>query len=636
MYDIQRWGGLVACAGGAGRGLLAGGVAAAAPRWAAGIRDSIRPASRSRIPGLRFLALATLVVWAALGGCASRRPLVEGVPPPEVLPQPRLMNFTGRWFQVAGALEGRVETVDDLPPEGYRIRLAPGRLRVQAGGPAGGRYAARTLDQLKTLLPTGTYLPEGEVEDRPAFARRGFIRGGGSVAEILDLLDFAAGLKLNFYFFDTRGALPAWRQTEIRSVVEGCRQRGIEFCALEGWAGFGLQEAYSDADMRRIRAYFDERFDLGIRSFSVCFDDRGYSGVGAGREHAALANDVFAHLRRRDPEVRLIFCPSPYGGTPRRFAEGPWGVEADVLAYWRSIKGTLDPSIEAFWTGDGGVFSPRVTVEAAKEFAEAVGRKPILWDNDALRFWSWVRPAEGRDPGLAAEATGIMANVNEQEAQAPELGKFALATIADYAWNPEAYRADLDRGYRYVGGRRWPLYKRLVEAGREGFARYAGFPSAEAAREAAQWRELIGSMGSSTALDREVRGHAARRLARLERCLEMGVWAHAPDGGDPTEAVDGDPQTAWNAMRGPPAWIELRFAGPRRIRSLELTVQQSPPGATAHEIRVDGALVRTLEGETRQGEVLRIDFDPPVEARAIRIDTIRSLSWVAWGEIAID
>lgn len=57
-----------------------------------------------------------------------------------------------------------------LPPEGYRLRLAPSGVEIEASTDAGAYYAVQTLRE--ALAAGGPGLPCGEAEDSPDFTRR--------------------------------------------------------------------------------------------------------------------------------------------------------------------------------------------------------------------------------------------------------------------------------------------------------------------------------------------------------------------------------------------------------------------------------------------------------------------------------
>ncbi|MEK6190838.1 MAG: discoidin domain-containing protein [Chloroflexota bacterium] len=107
-------------------------------------------------------------------------------------------------------------------------------------------------------------------------------------------------------------------------------------------------------------------------------------------------------------------------------------------------------------------------------------------------------------------------------------------------------------------------------------------------------------------------------------------------------AVDGNPDTIWNAGRGWPAWIEIDLGQATSLSELRLTVAQTPTGVTEHHVwgRVDAGgelvLLGTLSGVTTDYQTLRLNSPGTWPAvRWLRIETTASPSWVAWREIEV-
>jgi len=101
-------------------------------------------------------------------------------------------------------------TVDPaLPPEGFRLTIAPDRVRIEAADDAGAFYAAQALRQLSgphafraaTIHSGPITLPCGVVEDRPRFGWRGCLldvaRHFMPKAGVLRFLDLMAAHRLN-------------------------------------------------------------------------------------------------------------------------------------------------------------------------------------------------------------------------------------------------------------------------------------------------------------------------------------------------------------------------------------------------------------------------------------------------------
>lgn len=107
----------------------------------------------------------------------------------------------------------------------------------------------------------------------------------------------------------------------------------------------------------------------------------------------------------------------------------------------------------------------------------------------------------------------------------------------------------------------------------------------------------------------------------------------------PEFAVDGNPATQWGSGADAPQWIEVDVRG-TSVAAVRLTVAQFPSGRTVHDVIVTDALgtyvAHTFDGETEDGDVLEVAFDPPLElVTDVRIETRASPSWVSWRSVEV-
>ncbi|HET7175842.1 MAG TPA: family 20 glycosylhydrolase [Gammaproteobacteria bacterium] len=155
-------------------------------------------------------------------------------------------------------------------PEGYRLTVDGGGIRIEAGAPAGLFYGGVTLWQL--LMPYGGHgatalVPDVVIEDRPRFRWRGLMldsaRHFQSVAEIEQLIDWMALHKLNvlqWHLTDDQG----WR-LEIRkypklTAIGACRRALGPDAALTGGPGKPYCGFYTQAEAREIVRYAAARY----------------------------------------------------------------------------------------------------------------------------------------------------------------------------------------------------------------------------------------------------------------------------------------------------------------------------------------------------------------------------------------
>jgi hypothetical protein len=109
----------------------------------------------------------------------------------------------------------------------------------------------------------------------------------------------------------------------------------------------------------------------------------------------------------------------------------------------------------------------------------------------------------------------------------------------------------------------------------------------------------------------------------------------------PPNAVDENASSQWGAGQDAPQWLEIDLEQPYTISKIRLLVAQWPEGPTIHRLRgrsESGTFVEltTFNQSTAGGDWLVFEPASPVEdIQVLRIDTLSSPSWVAWGEIEV-
>jgi hyaluronoglucosaminidase len=350
----------------------------------------------------------------------------------------------------------------DLEPEllgpgghGLRIREAGGRaaVTVAAADRAGVLHAQATLDALlaAAALTGQTGLPQLSIRDEPALPWRGTIEGfygpPWSHEERLDHLRFCARNKLNSYSYapkDDPYHRERWREpyppaelARLAELVRLAEDLGVRFTYT---IAPGLSMIYSSPDEQRLLfAKAEQLWAVGVRSFALLFDDipaalqhpadvaefgaeEGAAGAAHGRVCAEF-RDRFLVPRGGD---RLAMAPTEYAGIERS-------------PYRTRLAETLPQDALVWWTGCDIVVGTvsRADIDGA---AAAFGRDLLLWDNfpvndfDATRLF--LGPLLGRSTDLdGSRLHGISANPMVQASAS----RLALATVADWAWNPAAY-----------------------------------------------------------------------------------------------------------------------------------------------------------------------------------------------------
>lgn len=128
-----------------------------------------------------------------------------------------------------------------------------------------------------------------------------------------------------------------------------------------------------------------------------------------------------------------------------------------------------------------------------------------------------------------------------------------------------------------------------------------------------------------------------RVLSKLPMASAVASSSYLPA----SNAIDGDPNTAWVANGGGSQWIEVDLGSVRTIRKIRLLTEQSYTEYTVHQIYVGlspapGSLALTLSGVTSTAQWLDHTFvSSPPSGRYVRIVTPTSNSWRAWREIEV-
>lgn len=318
----------------------------------------------------------------------------------------------------------------------YRLSVRDGAATVAGHDGRGTYYGVRTLAQ---LLSAGDPLPAVEITDWPEVPHRGVVEGfygtPWSHEKRLSLIRFLGDWKMDTYIYgpkdDPFHSSPHWRKpypateaSRIRELADACRQHHVDFV----WAIHpGKDIKWTDEDFGHVKTKFEAMYDLGVRAFSVFFDDISGEGTKADQQ-ARLLNFLHAEFVEKKGDVLpLVMCPTQYN---KSWSGGDY---LDVLGE------RLHPSIEVMWTGD------RVVADLDRPAMEWINRRlkreAYVWWNfpvsDYVRNHLLMGPAYGNAPDIGPLYGGFVSNPMERS----EASKVALFGVAGYAWHPAAHDA---------------------------------------------------------------------------------------------------------------------------------------------------------------------------------------------------
>lgn len=376
-------------------------------------------------------------------------------------------------------------------------------------------------EQRQVRLPTKATCGAAATQSpTQGFQFRGMKGWSWTPEQYLEEIPVLAGLRMNFLMNCYRSMsvsrpgepwcnewwrpMPDERKQQFLRIIQSCGEHGIAFCfALHPQLCSPRPLVLGDArDLDAFYQHYVWAQAQGVRWFAVCLDDTswGADGPGAlGAGHSALVNAVYERLFAHDPGARMIFCPACFWGD---------GTNPEHGAYLASVARVLHPDIYVFWNGDA-IVTPRVTRVAAQGFRAVVRHRLFLWDNYPVNDGSptmHLGPLNGREPDLCAVIDGYLSNAMCSQNQ---INRLPLATCADYAWDPHAYKPARSIGQAIVrlgiSPSQQAVLKELVET-YPGFIVAGGGTGTNPVR--ARFADLLGESGSHSV--------AAKFVARME------------------------------------------------------------------------------------------------------------------------
>ena len=332
--------------------------------------------------------------------------------------------------------------------EGYYLKIDKEGIVVAGADRRGVFYGVQTLVQL-IALPK---LPLVEVTDYPDVPYRGVVEGFYGVPwsreARLSQLDFYGRNKMNIYIYgpkdDPYHSSPNWRKPypaqeaeQLKELVECARRNEVLFY----WAIHpGKDIRWNTEDRDLLMEKFESMYRLGIRAFAVFFDDISGEGTSAEKQ-VELLNDIYHNFVKVEGDVApLLMCPTEYNRLWTKLEGG----------YLATLGGKLHPDIGILWTGDKVVACiDKPTMQFVNPLLK---RKAFIWWNfpvsDYVRDRLLLGAVYGNGTDIDDDISAFISNPMEHA----EASKIALFSIADYAWNMDAYKSDASwrRAVRYL------------------------------------------------------------------------------------------------------------------------------------------------------------------------------------------
>ena len=413
-----------------------------------------------------------------------------------------------------------IDSLSRLSDEKYFITATDDKTVIEASARRG---AFRAINTLIKLISNNS-LRVGTVEDYPLFEKRGYIEGFyGNTWERnkrLSVINLMAHNGMNTFYYAPKDDIyhrEKWRElypqnelNELKELFNAATENELDF----HWCiGPGLTYHYTDeSDFNTLIAKIRSIYDIGIKNFGLLLDDIPsefqYSDDGECFDsivdaHINLINRTYQALKAIDSNIHLTVCPTEYCGDENSYY---------VTKFGQNIPG----DVSIFWTGKE-ICSRVLTTNEAGDFLRSTNHRPLYWDNypvnDAEMFQEMhLGPIIGRDADLYKNCEGLISNVMEYA----ECSKIPLLTIADYLWNPIAYKPEesLKNAQKQILGEKAELFGYIADhLAVSCLCRHASV----------EMSDKLSHLGFlfSTGRKEEALNQLAEYIGELKKCLDM-------------------------------------------------------------------------------------------------------------------
>ena len=321
--------------------------------------------------------------------------------------------------------------------DGYYLSITADRIVVAGRDDAGTYYGVQSLLQILDA----TDVMSVEIRDFPSCSQRGVIEGfygnPWSDADRRSQFEFYGRNKMNVYVYGPkddpyhrtrwRENYPAAEGAVIRGLAEAAKKNHVDFV----WAiHTGGSISNSESDFQAVVNKLENVYSLGVRNFSIFFDDFGSADADLQSSECNYVWDNF--VLKHDDVSHLSMCPTKYNA-----AYAGWN-SSD--SYLKGLGEKLREGIEIMWTGNSVV--DMINASDISFFQTATGRYPFIWLNYPVNDYCighmLMGKFYGNDKGdnmFGRTMSAFAANPMEYA----EASKVALYSVADYSWNMKSY-----------------------------------------------------------------------------------------------------------------------------------------------------------------------------------------------------
>lgn len=318
-------------------------------------------------------------------------------------------------------------------------------------------YGITSLKHIFSQMDGSTIL-NFEMRDYADTPIRGFIEGYYGIPwtneDRMSLMEFGGDFKMTSYIFAPKDDLyhtSKWRELypeeELKAIAEMV-QVGVNTKTKFVWTAHPFMGGFNANDyeneMIKLKAKFQQLYDVGVRQFGILGDD-------VGNLNKQIVVNMMTELsewgKEKGDVYDFVFCPAGYNAS--------WQGDYSELNIYDD---QFPEDVQIFWTGNS-VCSPvsQDTLTKFKTYRLEEGkesrRSPLFWLNWPVNDINMKRLMMGKGSLLHTDINiDDLAGVVTNPMQDAEPSKVSIFAIADYAWNVKGFDDDnsWEDSFKYI------------------------------------------------------------------------------------------------------------------------------------------------------------------------------------------
>lgn len=357
-------------------------------------------------------------------------------------------------------------------------------------------YGLSTLQMMFSSFAGQKFL-NAQIEDYAVMKMRGFIEGfygGWNYEGRESLMRSARDVKMNTYIYASKTdeyhkndvPYPQEEIDKIKHLVDVGKETKVQYAwsvhisyffgRLNGkTVGSDEYNKAFDENFEKLKAKFQQLYDIGVRKFAILNDDFG--GGATLSEVVKLLNKVDDEFLTPNNCLNLTYCMEGYNKGWANAGYGQNGKEMEAM------KG-LNSSIDLFWTGDD-VNSP-ITQETVDYVKEKTNHEAVFWLNYPVNEHGKSGVYLGNITHYARDNVTGLAGAVSNPCLFTEANKPGLFQLGSLFWNNHDYLENANQiwedSFKYLQPEVYDAYLTIARnvANCPGSRRIpAGFPESE-------------------------------------------------------------------------------------------------------------------------------------------------------------